>query len=152
MTTVRLSSLEERHLAGIQEVERASQSSPWSEQSFRNEVNNPQSVNTVAEDSSGVIGYAVAWVIVDELHIINIAVRPDSRRQGIAAKMMREVVAQAQERGAVCATLEVRASNESAIKLYESFGFVRAGLRKNYYPDNKEDAVVMWLYKLDEVE
>ena len=62
---------------------------------------------------------------------------------------MKELLSRAQERGAVCSTLEVRAGNEAAIRLYESLGFVQAGIRKKYYPDNKEDAVVMWLYNMD---
>lgn len=151
MATVRLSPLEERHFSEIVAVERASQSSPWAEASFRNELGHDRGVFVVAEDPSGVIGYVVAWIIVDELHIINIAVHPDRRREGIARKLIQEAILQSQDRGATCATLEVRASNEAAIRLYESFGFVQAGLRKKYYPDNKEDAVVMWLYSFAEV-
>lgn len=151
MATIRLSPLEERHLAQIHEIEKGSQSSPWAEQSFRNELGHERGVFVVAEDNDGVIGYAVAWIIVDELHIINIAVEPERRKEGIGKRMITEMILQSQERGATCATLEVRASNEAAIKLYESFGFVNAGVRKRYYPDNKEDAVVMWLYNFDEV-
>ena len=134
------------------EIERASQSSPWAEQSFRNEIDHDLGVFTIAEDSSGVVGFAAAWLVIDELHIINVGVSPERRKEGIGKRMITELIMQSQDRGATCATLEVRASNEPAIRLYESLGFVNAGTRKNYYPDNKENAVVMWLYSFDEVE
>lgn len=150
LKTLRLSPLEERHIPGIHAIETKSQTSPWAEQSFRNELGHENGLVVVAEDKSGVIGFAVAWVVVDEAHIINIGVDPERRRQGIGRKLILELLLQAKDRGATCATLEVRCSNEAAIALYESFGFQRIGLRKRYYPDNKEDAVVMWLYEFSE--
>ncbi len=149
-TSLRISKLEERHIAEIHEIERQSQSSPWAEQSFRNEIGHELGLFIVAEDSNGVVGFAVAWIVVDELHIINIGVLPERRRNGVGRKLILELLLQSKDRGALCATLEVRASNEPAIKLYESFGFKNVGVRKCYYPDNKEDAVVMWLYEFDE--
>lgn len=145
---LRLSPLEERHLPQILEIEKVSQSSPWSEGSFRAEIGHEIGIFVVAEGSDGVVGYGSAWLTVDEIHIITIAVSPDHRRQGVGEKIIREMVMQGVDRGGTCATLEVRAGNEAALGLYESLGFERAGLRKGYYPDNKEDAVVMWLYDL----
>lgn len=144
----RISPLEERHLADVAALEKLVHSSPWSEQAFRNELNNEPGVFIVAEENGRVVAYAGMWLIVDEAHVINIAVAPDRRREGLGKRLMIELLARAQERGATCSTLEVRASNQSAIQLYEGLGYVSSGVRKRYYPDNREDAVVMWLYNL----
>lgn len=146
---LRISRMEERHIPHILNIERASQSSPWSETSFRNEINHKNGIFLVAEDRDGVQGFAGLWVVVDEAHVITIAINPERRKEGIGRKLMIELLLHAIDRGATCSTLEVRAGNQPAIKLYEDLGFVRAGLRKKYYPDNKEDAVVMWLYDLE---
>jgi len=106
----------------------------------------------VAIANGVVVGFAGIWLIIDEAHIINVAVLPEYRRNGIAKKLMVELLVRAKEKGAVCSTLEVRAGNEPAIKLYEGFGYVTVGRRKAYYHDNKEDALVMWLHGLDEWE
>lgn len=146
---LRFEQFTESHLARVVEIERLSHSSPWSEASFRNEFDAPQSVFIVAIADGQVIGYGGAWVLIDEAHITNVAVHPEYRGRSIGRKLMVEVLARAKERGAECATLEVRASNDPAIKLYESMGFVTAAARKAYYPDNKEDALVMWLHDLE---
>ena len=122
---------------------------PWSEASFRNEIDHQHGISLVAERGKEVVGYGVVWVVADEAHITTIAVDPEQRRQGIAWKLMVELLERAKERGATCATLEVRASNEAAIKLYERLGFEVCGRRRAYYADNKEDAMVMWLYELE---
>lgn len=88
--------------------------------------------------------------MVDEAHIINVAVDPGHRRLGIARKLVSDLLLKARELGMVCATLEVRASNDAAAKLYEGLGFKQTAVRRSYYPDNKEDAIVMWLYGLQE--
>lgn len=139
----------EPHLERVLEIEKLSHSAPWSEASFRNEFDAPQSVFLAAIADGKVVGYGGAWVLIDEAHITNVAVHPDYRGLGLGRKLMNEVLARSKERGAECATLEVRAGNAPAIKLYESMGFVSAAIRKAYYPDNKEDAVVMWLHNLD---
>lgn len=143
-----LVNLSERHLPEILAIERASQTAPWSEESFRKELTHPISIFLVAEDKAGVAGYGCAWVVVDEAHIVTVAISPERRRGGIGRQIVQRLMAEAQSRGATCATLEVRATNEAALRLYESMGFVRSGIRKHYYPDNGEDAVVMWLYGL----
>ena len=88
-------------------------------------------------------------VILDEAHITNVAVLPEYRKQGIGEKMMREILRIAKEHGAVAMTLEVRPSNAPALALYHKFGFVSEGIRKQYYEDNGEDAIIMWLRNID---
>lgn len=148
MKGVRFEPLAERHFPAILEIERKSQSSPWSEQSFRNELDHAHGVFIVALVGLDLLGFAGEWILADEAHITTIAVDPDHRKKGLGRQLMEELLDRAIERGAVCSTLEVRASNEAALKLYEDLGYVRAGVRKAYYPDNKEDAVVMWLHSL----
>lgn len=148
MKGVRFEPISEHLIARILEIEKKSQTSPWSEQSFRNELGHAHGVFIVAFVGQEVRGFAGEWILADEAHITTIAVDPDHRKQGLGRQLMEELLSRAVERGAVCSTLEVRAGNEEAIKLYESLGYIRAGLRKGYYPDNKEDAVVMWLHDL----
>ena len=95
-----------------------------------------------------VVGYAGAWIVADECHVTTIAVAPELRKQGLGRKLMVELLTRSREKGATCSTLEVRASNTPAIKMYEGLGFVSAGVRKAYYPNNREDAVIMWLNDL----
>lgn len=148
LKTLRFESLKESHIEKILEIERASHTAPWSEASFRAELTHPQSIFVVLIGDGEVVGYGGAWILIDEIHITNVAVNPDLRGQGLGRKIVLELLARGAEKEAVCATLEVRAGNEPALGLYRSMGFVDAGLRKKYYPDNKEDAVVMWLHEL----
>ncbi len=148
--TVRIAALASRHISRVVEIEKASQSCPWSEQSFSNEIEAEQSIFIVAEVGTDVVGFAGQWLVVDEAHIITVAVDESHRRKGIARRLINELLSRALDSGATCATLEVRVSNAAAIALYESMGFQAAGHRKRYYPDNKEDAVVMWLYNLQD--
>lgn len=150
MRGVRFAPLEEAHLSEIMEIERASHGAPWSEQSFRNELAQVQSVFLVAMLEGKVAGYAGAWILADEAHVTTIAVHPDKRRQGLGRHLMEELLDRSKDAGAVCSTLEVRAGNMAALHLYEELGYVRAGVRKRYYPDNREDAVVMWLHDMPE--
>ena len=146
--TLRFEKLQERHIPAILEIEPLANTCPWSEQSFKNELTNTQTDFLVAIGDGQVIGYAGGWDVVDEFHVTTVAVHPDLRRQGVGLRLVVRLLEAAQERGMECSTLEVRASNEPAILLYEKLGFVRAGLRKRYYPDNKEDATIMWLHDL----
>jgi ribosomal-protein-alanine N-acetyltransferase len=148
--SVHVSLLEERHLAQVLAIESKSQTAPWSEQSFRNEMTQDHGTFLVLEQSGEVVGFAGMWLMVDEAHIITVAVDPDQRGRGFGKKLVVELLLRAQEQAASCATLEVRVSNEAAIGLYETLGFTRSGIRKRYYPDNREDALVMWLHDLAE--
>ncbi|HRK22204.1 MAG TPA: ribosomal protein S18-alanine N-acetyltransferase [Fimbriimonadaceae bacterium] len=145
---LRFEKLNESHLESILAIEKLSNSAPWSERSFRGELTNPQSVFVTAIGDGKVIGYAGLWIVVDEGHITTVAVDPDYRRKGIGKRLTTEVLSRAKELGIACATLEVRASNEAAINLYEGLGFVQSARRKGYYPDNREDAIVMWKHSL----
>jgi ribosomal-protein-alanine N-acetyltransferase len=97
----------------------------------------------VAEEEGRVVGYLVAWHVADELHIGNLAVAPAKQGRGIAASLLSGALASAAERGIEYAALEVRVSNERAIRLYERFGFSGIAIRKAYYEDNGENALIM---------
>ncbi len=148
LKTLRFEPLTEFHIEPIQVIEKEWNSSPWSEQSFRNELTNPQSVFRVMILNGNVVGYGGIWNLIDECHVTTLAVSKETRRIGLGRKLIEHLLSQAKSAGMTCATLEVRASNEGAIKLYEALGFCRAAVRKKYYPDNQEDAIVMWFYDL----
>ena len=139
---------EERHLASALEIERASNSAAWSERSFRNEFDNPFGDFRVAVDRTKVVGFGGIWDVIDEAHVTTIAVNPEMRRRGIGKQLMIDLLRRAKERGMTCSTLEVRESNEAAIAMYEKLGYSRCAVRKRYYPDNHESAIVMWLHEL----
>lgn len=145
LATLRFVPLSRDLIDEILAIENVTHSAPWSRRSFENELEHKYGVFQVALIEGKVVGYGGTWVLVDEAHVTNVVVREDHRGQGIGRKLMNEMLLKAREKGAVCATLEVRKSNEVALGLYEKMGFVRATVRKNYYPDNQEDAVVMML-------
>lgn len=140
------------HIPSILEIENASQGAPWSERAFLNELSNDHSIFCVAFDGKELVGYGGIWAIVDEAHVTTITIAPERRGKGLGKKLMIELLNRSKGAGMTCSTLEVRKSNEAAIALYERLGFHRAAVRKRYYPDNQEDAVIMWLYGLDEWE
>ena len=147
---VRFVPLQESHLERIVEIEKLSNTSPWSDQSFRNEIANPRGPFLVALADGEICGFGGVWHVVDEAHVINVAVAPEQRGQGIGTRLVTRLLQDSKEAGMACATLEVRAGNRTAIGLYERLGFHEVSRRKAYYPDNREDAVVMWLYGLQE--
>jgi ribosomal-protein-alanine N-acetyltransferase len=149
MNTLRFEALQESHIPAILEIEKTANSAPWSERSFKNELDHKHGVFLVGILQGQVVAYGGVWLVVDEAHVTTIAVAQEHRRQGIGQRLMIELLLKAQKNGMVCSTLEVRASNEGAIKMYEKFGYTVTATRKGYYPDNKEDAVVMWLYNLE---
>ncbi len=122
---------------------------PWPERSLRFEVSdNPAARSWVAELDGQVVGLLVLWIIVDEAHIASLATHHDFRRQGIAKQLLVESLDHAYQEGARSAFLEVRAGNEAAQRMYQSFGFEEVGRRKRYYKDNDEDAILMTLKRL----
>lgn len=126
-------------------VENLSFTIPWTHQSFINELTyNKFAHYHVARHTDRVIGYSGLWKIIDEGHITNIAVHPDFRRLGIASSILQNLITFSRENGINSLTLEVRKSNTAAQFLYSKFGFVEAGIRKAYYSDTNEDAIVMW--------
>lgn len=117
---------------------------PWSRESFRQELErNVAARYLVAEKEGRVIGYAGAWIILDESHITNIAITPSERGKGTGRKLTEALLQLLSNLGASYATLEVRESNLRAQGLYRSLGFIRVGRRKRYYEDNQEDAFLM---------
>lgn len=137
------------HLDRVMAVEHACFTAPWSKNTFYRElISNPYAMYVVALVGEEVVGYAGTWLVLDESHITNIAVAPKWQRQGVARKLMEYLLQTALSQGAKGITLEVRRTNLAAQNLYESFGFVVAGVRKGYYSDNKEDALIMWLHDI----
>ena len=136
---------EEKDIKPMAEMDILCFSAPWSEVSFEKEIKeNHLALYIVAEIGERMVGYAGLWCIVDEGHITNVAVHPDFRRRGIGEALVSVLLEYTVKKGILSHTLEVRASNEAAISLYTKFGFQPAGLRKNYYEDNGEDAIIMW--------
>ena len=116
---------------------------PWSRQDFIKEMTtNTCARYLVAEKDGNVIGYAGAWIVLDEAHVTNVAVAKDFRGQGIGRLLTAALIQYASNLGVVYATLEVRRSNETAKRLYQSLGFEYVGVRKRYYEDNGEDALL----------
>jgi ribosomal-protein-alanine N-acetyltransferase len=148
MTTLRFDPLQESHIPAILAIEGRTNTAPWSERSFRNELDHKRGIFVVAILQGEVVGYGGVWMVIDEAHITTVAVAEEHQRQGIGEKLMVHLLKLAKEQGMLCSTLEVRAGNEPAIKLYEKLGYVISARRKGYYPDNREDAIVMWLYDL----
>jgi len=135
-------------LPEIMKIERASFRAPWSEALFRQELEFALSRSLVAksmgEGGRETVGYIVYWLVFDEIHVNNLAVRSDFKRKGIASRLVEAALGKAFAEGAIRCTLEVRVSNEAARRLYEKFGFVVRGVRPRYYAENGEDALVMW--------
>lgn len=129
----------------IVEIERESFAAPWSAEAFRNELqNNMFAKYMVMETDGAIIGYGGLWLIIDEAHVTNIAVRSAYRGKGLGRRLLAELMRTAHWLGARRMTLEVRVSNETAKSLYRSMGFEPSGVRPAYYSDNMEDALIMW--------
>ena len=128
---------------GVAAVEAATFPTPWSRDAFQSEMKNVAARYLIAEKDGKVIGYAGSWIILDESHITNIAVLEAERGQGIGRKLTHGLMQYLSNLGAAYATLEVRKSNEVAQNLYKSLGFIKLGVRKRYYEDNGEDALIM---------
>jgi len=115
---------------------------PWSPELVARELEQDHSLIVVVSTEERVAGFVIAWLVVDELHILNVAVDPAFRRRGLARLILGELLDRAERCGFSLATLEVRVSNEAAIRLYECLGFRTVGLRRRYYADG-EDALIM---------
>jgi ribosomal-protein-alanine N-acetyltransferase len=129
----------------VVKVEQETFTTPWSRAAFEAETSdNELAYYLVVDDSGTIAGYAGMWLIIDEAHVTNIAMLAAYRGAGLGEKLVRALMELARERGAVSMTLEVRVSNEKAQSLYAKLGFVPRGKRRNYYTDNREDALIMW--------
>ena len=143
---VRIVPMNADHLDEVAELERICFSVPWSRNMLAEELDNLLSAFRVAlDDNDRVVGYAGLQVVLDEGYITNVAVRPECRRQGVAAKLLQVFLDFAKANKLAFLTLEVRASNYDAIALYGSRGFRSVGRRKNYYEHPREDAIIMTL-------
>ena len=132
--------MNETHVAAVAALEKANFSEPWSKNSVRGELTNELALWLVAVENDTVLGYVGSQTVLEEADMMNIAVEESCRRRGIARALVEELI---RRLPAHCLTLEVRASNAPAIGLYESMGFTQIGLRKNYYRNPREDALIL---------
>jgi ribosomal-protein-alanine N-acetyltransferase len=138
-------------LERVMEIERAGFLHPWSADLFRRELTHDWSTILLATEPGrggrpeAILGFVIYWLVHDEVHVLNIAVAEEARRQGVARSLLNEAVERGCKLGASVATLEVRRSNYPALELYRSLGYRQVGIRPNYYVDEGEDAIVMVL-------
>ena len=148
MTTFSIEPLrDDRDLEGVLEVEEESFSNPWTRDMYAWELQNRSvcHIYVVRTPQHAVAGFCAFWLVFDEVHINNVALRPALRGQGIGTALMRHVFQEGRRLGARRATLEVRASNVGARRLYERLGFSVTSTRRNYYTNPVEDALILWI-------
>ena len=138
-----LAQMKPEHVSQVAQLEKLCFSDPWSEKSVASELENELSFWLVALEGETVAGYVGSQTVLGETDMMNIAVHPDYRRKGIAEALVNALVEGLKARESHCLTLEVRATNAPAIALYEKLGFAQIGLRKNYYRNPKEDALIL---------
>jgi [ribosomal protein S18]-alanine N-acetyltransferase len=131
-------------------IEEASFTNPWTRAMYLSELENRKVAFCflVRDDAGRCVGFCSFWRVLDELHINNLAVLPDERRQGVGSALLAHVLREGVRSGATRATLEVRRSNDAARSLYERFGFGVAGVRRDYYTNPVEDALILWKERL----
>lgn len=136
----------DRDLDGVLEVEEESFTNPWTRDMYAWELQNKAvcHIYVVRTPAHAVAGFCSFWLVFEEIHINNVALRPALRGQGLGTALMRRVLREARQLGARRATLEVRASNAGARRLYERLGFRHEGTRRNYYTNPVEDALILW--------
>ena len=138
--------MREEHIDQVYRIELDSFSIPWTRRDFENELKSNLAIYIIAADNNEVIGYAGMWHVVNEGHIVNVAVKGERRRRGVGALLIEKLIGIALEKEMIGLTLEVRMSNAAAQRLYFKFGFKAEGIRRRYYADTGEDAVIMWKY------
>ena len=138
-----LETMNAAHVAQIAALEKICFSDPWSERSIASELDNKLAFWLVATEGETVAGYIGSQTVMEETDMMNVAVHPDFRRQGIAEALVSGLVEHLKAMGSHCLTLEVRAANAPAIALYEKLGFAEIGRRKNYYRNPREDALIL---------
>jgi [ribosomal protein S18]-alanine N-acetyltransferase len=150
LSEIRIRRLVYSDLPGVLSIERRSFPTPWSLAMFVLELSKPSGICLAAASDEGLVGYLVCSRYADVWHLMNVAVTPSRRREGIARRLLEGLFDEAGPDARY--TLEVRTSNRAAIAMYERFGFRRAGHRRRYYHDNGEDALIMWLESPTAVE
>ena len=140
---IEFAEMQPRHVPQVAALEKICFADPWSEKSVASELENPLSYWLVAMDGEKLVGYVGSQTVLGETDMMNVAVCPDYRRQGIAEGLILALIAALKARESHCLTLEVRDSNASARALYEKLGFSEVGRRKNYYRSPKEDALIL---------
>ncbi|MFC4714048.1 ribosomal protein S18-alanine N-acetyltransferase [Planococcus dechangensis] len=130
----------------VYKIEKESFTLAWTKEAFEQEmVKNEFAYYVVAETEEAIVGYCGMWLVMDEAHITNIAISPSQRGKKLGEALMKAAIDSAKAQGAKLMTLEARVSNIVAINLYKKLGFQNGGIRKGYYTDNQEDAIVMWV-------
>jgi ribosomal-protein-alanine N-acetyltransferase len=131
-------------MEAVLRIDRLSFPVPWMPAAFSTELSNRSACYIVARSEGVVIGFGGAWIIMDEIHVTTLAVDPEHRGRRIGERLLRALLEEGIRRRASRATLEVRQTNRVARQLYHKFGFYEAAVRKSYYTDNGENAIVMW--------
>lgn len=130
----------------VYEIEKQSFTLAWTKEAFEQEMlKNEFAYYVLAETAAGIVGYCGMWLVMDEAHITNIAISPSQRGKKLGEALMKAAMETAKAQGAKLMTLEARVSNIVALNLYKKLGFKNGGIRKGYYTDNQEDAIVMWV-------
>lgn len=140
---IRILPMNESHVAAVAALEKICFSSPWSERSVEAELKNPLSCWLVAMEGEKLAGYIGSQTVMGEADMMNVAVDPSCRRQGIGRELVMSLIAALESHEAQSLTLEVRASNHAAIAMYDEIGFTQVGRRPNYYRAPKEDALIL---------
>lgn len=133
----------EEDIPAVAQIAKGCFSSPWSVDSFLEELDNPRAVCFVAREENEIVGYLSLWTVLDEVQINSFAIKEDFRRKGYGSQLMEHAIAYAKEKKARTMTLEVRLSNEKAQKLYKKYAFTDAGIRPGFYAKPTEDALIM---------
>jgi ribosomal-protein-alanine N-acetyltransferase len=141
--------MKEADIPFVCDIESSIFSKPWSASSFRSSIKDTNNIYLVVEDEEQIIGYCGLWGIVGEGQINNVAVKKEYRNKGIGKKMLQRLLELGKENGLEEFTLEVRVSNKNAIQLYKSLSFKDAGIRRNFYEEPVEDAIIMWYKEAD---
>lgn len=144
MINVEIIEFTDKYIDDVTEISKLNFKIPWSRDSIEKELKNPFSKYVLAKVDNKIIGFGGMWLIVDEGHITNIAVNTNFRGIGIGSAILSSLVSICKQCNGVAMTLEVRSSNAAAQALYSKFEFKNEGVRKKYYSDNGEDAIIMW--------
>ncbi|HBX75425.1 MAG: ribosomal protein S18-alanine N-acetyltransferase [Acidaminococcaceae bacterium] len=143
---IRVRFCEEPDLPAVMELDREAFFDPWSRETWLRELHNSIAVWIVEEVAGDIVGYAGIWVVAGEAQVMRVAVRKELRNRGLGLALTKALLQEARDAGAESATLEVRESNRAARTVYERCGFVSEGVRPDYYEDNHEGAVIMWMH------